>query len=536
MYNEFRTMYTENDECLTKGICAVNPTLSSLHEIILLYLIGISFYLTKLEDAEIANKKQIQDAVLYSIFTIITNADYTQDLFQSIIVRLYDYITQLKMSYENFCREQNIEPQPLKTYFKYSKKFNLTDAIRKGEKYFIKKTQSLSQRQKDLHDIAVFICKSIGIKLVELKKLGKEHEESYNSILTLLNCVSPGHFSEKTIKVEIENAIEVYYDLARTVFFTQVEFYGEMTLTNVSFSTETGKAILVSGFDFKELEMVLNAVEGTDINVYTHGLEMLMAHSFPKIHAHKNLKGHFGTSLESSLIDFASFPGPILMTKGTLQRIDYLFRGRLFTLDPIAPMGIIRLKDNNLEPLIKAANESEGFTHAQTKPSLKVGFNEKELLKMTDNLIEKIKKGTYKHIYFVGLSNAPNFSYKEYFSKFFEFLPDDSFAFSLGYPINKENTFHLDSFYDYTLMYKCIRRLKENFDLSELNLHMFLTKCDKHTISNLLYLNHLQIKDVYMCKCPPTLISPSIITTLQEVFGVKEFSEPRKDIEESQKN
>lgn len=529
-------MYTENDECLTKGICSVNPTLSSLHEIILLYLIGISFYLTKLEDAEISNKKQIQDAVLYSIFTIITNADYTQDLFQSIIVRLYDYITQLKMSYENFCREQNIEPQPLKTYFKYSKKFNLTDAIRKGEKYFIKKTQSLSQRQKDLHDIAVFICKSIGIKLVELKKLGKEHEESYNSILTLLNCVSPGHFSEKTIKVEIENAIEVYYDLARTVFFTQVELYGEMTLTNVSFSTETGKAILVSGFDFKELEMVLNAVEGTDINVYTHGLEMLMAHSFPKIHAHKNLKGHFGTSLESSLIDFASFPGPILMTKGTLQRIDYLFRGRLFTLDPIAPMGIIRLKDNNLEPLIKAANESEGFTHAQTKPSLKVGFNEKELLKMTDNLIEKIKKGTFKHIYFVGLSNAPNFSYKEYFSKFFEFLPDDSFAFSLGYPINKENTFHLDSFYDYTLMYKCIRRLKENFDLSELNLHMFLTKCDKHTISNLLYLNHLQIKDVYMCKCPPTLISPSIITTLQEVFGVKEFSEPRKDIEESQKN
>lgn len=535
MYNEFRTIFTESDECLTKGICSVNPTLSSLHEIILLYLIGISFYLTKLENVEISNRTQIKDAILYSLFTIITNADYTQDMFQTIIVRLYDYIIQLKAVYEKICYEENIEPKPLKTYFKYSKKFDLTDAIRKGEKYFIKKTQSLSQRQKDLYDIAVFICKSIGIKLIELKKLGKNHEESYNSILILLDSISPGHFSEKLIKQEIENAIEVYYDLARQVFFTQIELYGEMSLTDVSFSTETGKAILVSGFDFKQLELVLNAVEGTDISVYTHGLEMLMAHSFSKLHSHKNLKGHFGTSLESSLIDFASFPGPILMTKGTLQRIDYLFRGRLFTLDPIAPMGVVRLKDDNLDLLIKAANESRGFTHSQIKPSLKVGFNEKELFNVMDMIINKIKKGEIKNLYFIGLSNAPNFSYKEYFSKFFEFLPENSFVISLGFPVNKENVFHLDSFYDYTLMYKCIKKLRENFPIEDLNLNMFLTKCDKHTISNLLYLKHLKIKNIYMCKCPPTLISPSIITTLQEVFGVKEFSDPKKDIEDSQK-
>lgn len=527
-------MFEESDECLTKGICSVNPTLSSLHEIILLYLIGVSFYYTKLPESSITNSEEIKSAILYSLFTVITNSDYNQDLFHNITEKLYEYISQLRILYEKQCLEQNTEIQTLKAYFKYSKGFDLTDAIRKGEKYFIKKTQSFSQRQKDLYDIAIFICKSIGIKLIELKKLGKTHEQSFGAILSLFNNLSPGNFSEENIIKEINSAIEIYYDLARTTFYTQIELYGDLSLTEVPFAIEAGKAILVSGFDFKQLEMVLKAVEGTDINVYTHGLEMLMAHSYSKMRSHPNLKGHFGTSLESSLIDFASFPGPILMTKCTLQRIDYLFRGRLYTLDPFAPMGVIKLKENDLEPLIKSAHESKGFMHAQTKPPIKVGFNEKELFNLMDKIIDKIKKQEIKHLYFVGLSNAPNFAYKEYFTKFFELLPKDCYVLSLGYPLNKENVFHLDSYYDYTLMYKCIKRLRENFSLSDLNLHMFLTKCDKHTISNLLYLKHIEIKDVYMCKCPPTLIGPSLITTLQEVFGVKEFSDPQKDIGDTQ--
>jgi len=38
-----------------------------------------------------------------------------------------------------------------------------------------------------------------------------------------------------------------------------------------------------------------------------------------------------------------------------------------------------------------------------------------------------------------------------------------------------------------------------------------------------------------MCKCPQTLVSPTIIDTLQKTFDIKEFSDPKKDIEESLK-
>jgi len=374
------------------------------------------------------------------------------------------------------------------------------------------------------------------IKITELQRLGKDHDEAYYTILSMLEMAKPKEFSEENVKIEINKAIKVYHDICKVVLQAQVELYGEITQAEVSFSSVPGKAILVSGSDFKKLEIILKAVENTEINVYTHGLEMFMAHSFPKFNSHKNLKGHFGTSLESSLIDFASFPGPILMTKGTLQKIDYLFRGRLFTFDPIAPMGVIRLNDNNLEPLIKSAQEGEGFRHSQTKPSLQVGFDEKKLNKLMDNIIDKINKKGIKHLYFIGVYNSQNFIYKEYFTKFFKLLPDNCFVFSLSYPINGKNIFHLDSFYDYTLLFKCLQRLKDEFSFDDLNLHVFLTKCDKHTISNLLYFKHIKVKDIYMCKCPPTLIGPSIITTLQDRFGIKEFSDPQNDIKETLKD
>ena len=38
---------------------------------------------------------------------------------------------------------------------------------------------------------------------------------------------------------------------------------------------------------------LLKQVEGTDVNVYTHG-EMLPAHMYPRLREHPNLAGHYG--------------------------------------------------------------------------------------------------------------------------------------------------------------------------------------------------------------------------------------------------
>lgn len=528
--NEFKTIQNDMDECITKGICSVNPILSSLNEIILLYLKELSFYLTRLRDFGVTNE-QIKETVMYCLFNIVTGAEYNQEQFHEVIVKLYDYINQSKILYEKLCVERNIDIEVSKTYFKYSKKFDLTEAIKKGEKYFIKKSHSFTPKQKDLHDILIFLAKSMGIKLYELNQLGKEHEDAYYDLLALLDALTPVDFSEEKLKQKLEKTIEIYYDLAKTVFNTQLELYGEMTPADVSFSPIVGKAILVSGSDLKKLEKVLKATEGTEINVYTHGIEMLMAHSFPRLKSHPNLKGHFGLGMDSSLIDFASFPGAILMTKATLQKIEYLYRGRLYTTDPIAPQGVVRIKDDNYEPLIKSALSAKGFVNPFEKPSMKVGYDEKEMIKLIDNVVDKLSSGEIKHLYILGLSNIPNTAYYQYFQRFFDLIPKNCYAISLCCSIKRENIFHPDSFYDYSFLYKILKEIKTKIDFKDANISVFLTRCDKHTISNLLYLKQMGIKNVYMCKCPTNLLNPSLIKTLQETFDIKEISEPKIDLE-----
>jgi len=537
MYNEFQNIIkpaaNESDECLSRGICSISPTSTALQEVILLSLKELSFYILKLKEFGMANEA-IKKTILAALFNIVTNAEYNQEQFKNILSKLDEDISQSKALYEEHCRKNNIETTRVKTYFKHSKTFDLTEAIKKGEKYFLKKTNSFTIQQKNLFDIMLFLVKSVCIKIIETQSLGKEHDEAYYAVLSILDVMNLTEVSEEKIKDEIIKIIEIYHDIVRFVFLTQVELYGEIEEVDVPFSIEPGKAILVSGSDLRKLELVLKAVENTEINVYTHGIEMLMAHAFPKLRSHLNLKGHYGAGLESSLIDFATFPGAILMTKFTLQRVEYLFRGRLYTLDPIAPMGVVRINENNFEQLIRSALNATGFAHAHPKPPVKVGFSETEINKKIDDIVDRMLTGEIKHLYIVGLINLPH-SNKSYFEKFFELLPKDCFAISLCHPINKENVFHLESFYDYSLVYKILKEITSKLPLNKLNMSIFLTKCDKHTISNLLYLKHAGVKNVFMCQCPPTLVNPALMETLQDTFGIKEFNDPAADIKETLK-
>lgn len=534
MYNETPVNSYECDECLIRGLCSLNPTLSSLQEVILLHLKELAFYLLKLKDFGVTNNP-VKELILTSLFNIVTNADYNQEQFHNLISKLDNSVTEAKNIYVHFCENKEVEIEKVKMYFKHNKKFNLIDAIRKGEKYFIKKNTTFTPKQKDLFDILLFFIKSMSIKIIELKNLAKEHENAYYAILTLLNVLNSTKFCEEEVLQELDRCIDIYYDLLKTLLETQIALYGEPSAVNVSFSIEAGKAILVSGFDYKRLESVLEAVKTTDINVYTHGMEMLMAHCFPKFRSYKNLKGHFGSGIHTSMIDFARFPGAVLMTKGCLQRCEYLYRGRLFTSDLIPPVGVVKIKNHNYEDLIKSALEAKGFTKTVQKPSLTVGFLFDEVKSKINKTIDKIVKKEIKYIYFIGLLNFQSVD-KHYFDRFFELLSEDSFIFSFSYKKDGDNIFYLDSLFDYSLVYKILKEIRLRIPLKELNITIFLTSCDKHTISNLLYLRHSGIKNLYMCKCPPTLINPTLIKTLLTTFGIKEFSDPQKDFEEIKEN
>ncbi len=118
--------------------------------------------------------------------------------------------------------------------------------------------------------------------------------------------------------------------------------FGNPVPTPVRVTPVAGKAILVSGHDLHDLAKILEATEGTGINVYTHG-ELLPAHGYPELHKYSHLAGNYGGAWQDQQRDFTAFPGPIVMTSNCLIEPQPAYRNRIFTVGPVGWPGVRHL-------------------------------------------------------------------------------------------------------------------------------------------------------------------------------------------------
>lgn len=530
-YDYYKNTTCGYDESFSKGICSINPSTSSLQEIILIYLKELAYYLLKLKEFGASNEI-IKENIIEAISGIITNIDYNHKQFQHLIITLAQDLNQAKVFYINLCKKNDLKINFLRTPFKLGKNFDIEEIIRRGEKLYIKRHAFYTFEQKNLFDVMLFLVKNLCLKIIQIRSYKKDYQKAYDAILKVLNVMNFDNVTDAEVKSTIENCTLEYFNIVKELSDAQEEAYGERESVYISFAPRNGKAILVSGIDLTQLEAVLEATKNRGVDVYTHGMTMLMAHTLSKFRKYPNLAGHFGKCSNSSLFDFAAFPGAILMTRYLFQKIDYLYKGRLFTTDSFAPSGIIKIQNNDFEPLVQAALKSKGFTKEQQKVILRVGFRQKEMEAKIKEIIDKMEKNEIKHLYIIGLFHHEH-EYEEYFNNFLSIMPKDCYAISLSHEINEENILHIDSFYDYLFIYKIFEKFNEIKPLEQLKITIFITKCDQYTITNIINFLNMGVKSIYLCKCIPSLINPSMIETMRKTFGIKEFSTPEKDLEET---
>ena len=527
-YKPYSAKACEYDEFILRGFCASNPSLSLSQEVILMFLQELSYYLLKLKDFG-AKNDTIKESFLEALSGIITNIDYNDEQFKNIVMVLAKDLSQAKILYSKFCTENNVEFSFLKSSFKNVQNSSVSDLIKKGEKHYINRNIEFTLEQKNLFDIIILLAKRLCLKIIQIRSYKKDYEKAYETILKLLNTLNLDKFSVKEIKKTIETCHLEYSALMKALYNAQEEAHGKRESVYIPFSPRNGKAILVSGIDMVQLETVLKATKNRGIDVYTHGMTMLMAHTLANFRKYPHLVGHFGKGTDNSLFDFAAFPGAILMTRYLFQKIEYLYKGRLFTTDTFAPSGIIKIVDNNYEPLIQAALHAKGFTKKQQELILRVGFRQKEMEEKTQEIIKKMENNEIKHLYFIGILKHES-EYKAYFDKFLELMPKDCFAISLSHDKNTENILHVDSFYDYLFIYKIFEKINELKPVSEFKITIFITKCDQYTITNIINFINLGIKSIYLSDCLPSLVNPAMFETLKKVFSIKSFSNPRDDL------
>ena len=513
------------DSCISKGICSINPRTSSLREVLVMYLKLLAFYTLHLKHLGVKNKAT-EDIILNTMSGLMSNLESGNREFYRTLVNLKSIIIESITTYKQICKTKNIPLQEVKTNIKLNKTMEIAELIRMGEKEFSGKLKSVSEEKRTLYEIIFLVLKSICINLVELKSYGETDKYGYTEILYLLNTINFPELSKRILLKKIDIAVKTDYSLTQKLYEIRIKNFGEQTETNISYTTTSGKAILVAGTNIQELKNVLDATKDIDVDIYTHG-EMILAYTYPKFREYPQLKGQFGKGIEHCLLDFATFPGAILIAKHSLENIEYLYRGRLYTTDNFVPQGVIQIKDNNYAPLINSAFSAKGFKHGKEKPSVRFGCSQSELKTKIDYLIKNIKN--YKNIIILGTEILTT-EQQTYYNKLLKIIPDNYAVISLSEFSHRKNFININSAPDFYMIYRIWDMLKPYTKNNGTEVCLFLAKCDKHTISNIINLKKKGIDKIFLSKCTPIMLNPPLTKALTELYEIQPTTTADKDI------
>ena len=279
------------NRCSSKGICSINPTTAALQEILIIYLKCTAFYGLKLVQMGCRDQR-INNLILNTISIIYSNNEISEYNFNTISDTFQKEFPKIITLYKELCIQREIEIEECIYNDIFDIKRSYKDFIRLGEQKFNERIKKFSNEIESLYKIIFIIIKSICIDILMCKSYNLSIENEITYILKLLNLLN----QEKTDKEELQEIIRdaSKYDcsLIEKIRKMQIEYYGQQRDKNVSFSTEKGKAVLVVGSNLRELEQILDTLEDTNIDVYTHD-NMMLAHTFPKFQNNKKLKGHY---------------------------------------------------------------------------------------------------------------------------------------------------------------------------------------------------------------------------------------------------
>jgi len=325
--------------------------------------------------------------------------------------------------------------------------------------------------------------------------------------------------------------------------------YGNPEMTKVNLGVRNNPAILISGHDLADLEMLLKQTEGTGIDVYTHS-EMLPAHYYPAFKKYPHFVGNYGNAWWKQREEFESFNGPILMTTNCivppLENAKYT--DRLWTTGTAGlnserhiPGEVGEIKD--FSPIIAQAKKCPPPAQIETG-TITGGFAHDQVLALSDRIITAVKSGAIrKFIVMAGCDGR--MKNRGYYSEFAEHLPKDTVILTAGCAKYKYNKLDLgetngiprvldagqcnDS---YSLAVIALK-LKEAFglaDINELPISYNIAWYEQKAVIVLLALLHLGVKNIRLGPTLPAFLSPNVTNLLVSKFGIAGITTVEDDI------
>lgn len=336
---------------------------------------------------------------------------------------------------------------------------------------------------------------------------------------------------------------ELNYKVMELLDTANTGAYGNPEPSPVRIDPVKGKAILVSGHDLRDLKALLEQTEGTGINIYTHG-EMLPAHGYPELRKHKHLVGNYGGAWQNQLVEFAKFPGAILMTTNCIQRPSDAYIGRIFTAGLVAWPGVTHCGDGNFAPVIEAALAAPGFDHDGPGKTILTGFGHNAVLSVADKVVDAVKTGAIKHFFLIGGCDGARPG-RNYYVELAKAVPEDCVVMTLAcgkYRFNKHDfgtvaglprLLDIGQCNDAYSAIKIASALAGVFEcgVNDLPLSLVLSWYEQKAVAILLTLLWLGIKNIRIGPALPAFITPNVLNVLVENYNLTPIGTVEQDLQ-----
>ena len=526
----------KNVACTKRGVCGKSSQVANIEDLLVWITKGLGQILTRMrsENKEIGS---LHSHVNDNLFTTITNANFH---YEDLLEKVKDTIDLNQKLIAKLDDADNLSDAAL-----YNEK---NDEELKMKSQIIGVLNTLDDDKRSLRELITYGLKGMAAYNRHANVLGKFDEnvdEFMESALEKLldDSLSVEDLIDLTLQTGSHGAsVMALLDSANT------QSYGNPEITEVNIGVRNNPAILISGHDLKDMQMLLEQTQNTGVDVYTHS-EMLPANYYPAFKKYDNFVGNYGNAWWQQDREFESFNGPILMTTNCIIPPKDSYKDRVFTTGVAAYPGMKHItadenghKDfSEIIELAKKCQSPKEIEHGK----IVGGFAHNQVLALADKVVESVKSGAIqKFVVMAGCDGRQKG--RNYYEDFAKALPDDTIILTAGcakYRYNKLNLGDINGIprvldagqcndsYSLVVIAQALQKAFGLEDINELPISYNIAWYEQKAVIVLLALLSLGVKNIHLGPTLPAFLSPNVANVLVENFGIAPIGEVDEDME-----
>ena len=526
-----------NKGCMFGGVCGKKPETANLQDLLIYVTKGLSEITTRLRSEGKEVPAAIDRLITTNLFMTITNANFDDDRF---IDRINATLSSRDELFEQLHDDTGLSDAASWQY-------------RTAEERTLKadKVGVLDTGNEDLRSLR------------ELTLYGLKGMAAYNKHANILGYADTAidAFLQKALAKTLDDSLSTD-DLTSLVLETgsfgvkvmalldtaNTSTYGNPEITKVELGVRNNPAILISGHDLRDLEMLLEQTANTGVDVYTHS-EMLPAHYYPAFKKFPHFAGNYGNAWWKQKEEFEAFNGPILLTTNCLVPPKESYKDRIYTTGSVGFSGCKHIdgeigETKDFSAIIEHAKKCPPPTQLESG-ELVGGFAHHQVLALADKIVDAVKSGAIKKFVVMAGCDGRNPA-RNYYTDFARALPQDTVILTAGCAKYKYNKLPLGDIGgiprvldagqcndSYSLALIALK-LKEVFGLDDINqlpIVYNIAWYEQKAVIVLLALLALGVKNIHLGPTLPAFLSPNVAKVLIENFGIAGITDVDTDLE-----